>query len=1112
MFLGKTFAGDASLAIGLIAAALTVAILGSSASCATEAPPSAWNPKPAEGDIIIPMPAGLNMVFRRIAIPEEGHWGRMERIFEVGAKGKPFETLQKVRIGGSFRDGRRWYNVLAKYEVSVAQFAAVTGQGDIARGLQIMAERVAPVSKADYVQLLRGDVDAAFNQKLSLPVTGLTIADYDAFIEAYNDWCIATPVCADAIQRNFQALGFFRLPTEVEWEYVARGGGDAAAAFERTGTPAEDRARKAFQDLLPVDRADLSKYAQVELRRGPAPIGSLQPLFGLHDLYGNVGELVAGPFAMDQFSSRIGGRVVRGGNYTTPASEIRASLREEVELFVKREDGVTRARPTTVGIRLALGSLVMDRRDLANIAREFTDDYLSANSTDIAGNTEDTARDVGIVNGTREIPLEDFIGGDDLVDYFKFRTTQYGRLRIEAVSIAGTVEMQVRSGTRTLTSSFAPGRNGVALFDKLVPGPVVVRFSVPSGSSVGRYRAGATLTIDDPAGATLAEAADLGRLADGQTAERKDYVGGDDLADVWKFQLAEPDTVEVQLDDLTENLDIDLRDSSDRVIGSSRQGGTTPEKIETPRLDRGTYYIRIVPAASDRGSIYTLRVAKGSIDTAGDTPATARDLGSLGPGEQRILEHVGGTDKGDIFKFTAQEQLRLQLTVGNMTSDVDLDLLNQSGQVIASSHKPGLERENIGAIVQPRSTYYIAVKPAGDSTAYSLDVVLSRIAPFSLPAVAAQATIGTTPSFLTHTLSPTNVHYFARFTLAASTRVSIDLEWPDQQTDLDLFLLNEDQTNIISSEKAGTRSESLSTVLSPGAYYVRVTRDSGPASPFTLSLRGGTSFASRDQAAGLSVGDTAAYTLRASERDYWGRFSLADRTRVSISLDWNDAAIDLDLILEDENGRQLDSSEGVTTVEKIDRVLQAGSYLMHVFRASGAREAPFRLSLTRLATPPPVRFVGYDNLDIEGGDFPGPPHLKGPEESACNQACQDRLGCIGYSYGKWNNACYLKQTLTGTHGRKDPGLRTVLRSDMRLPSMSPVAETMHDYTAREFRGNTLRLESRTGRALCSATCDRDTRCVGYSFTPPSSCELFDRIDAATSRPGAQGGLKFQDEP
>lgn len=223
-------------------------------------------------------------------------------------------------------------------------------------------------------------------------------------------------------------------------------------------------------------------------------------------------------------------------------------------------------------------------------------------------------------------------------------------------------------------------------------------------------------------------AAELGALNDGQTIERSDRVDGD--AAVWKFQLTAGDTIGVQLGGLSENLDVDLRDSSWRIIARPRQGGPPLKEIETTGR-AGMHYIRIAPADGRRGSAYTLRVARGALDTAGDTPATARDLGLLGPGLQTISERVGGSDRGDVFKFTVREPMLLKLTLGDQTADVRLDVLSQgpqdsSPQVIRlPPGRPGREPQNIELNVDPRPAYYIAVRPAGQSTPYSLGIALA---------------------------------------------------------------------------------------------------------------------------------------------------------------------------------------------------------------------------------------------------------------------------------------------------------------------------------------------------------------------------------------------------
>ena len=97
------------------------------------APPvTPYNPKPAEGDLILPMPNGAEMVFRKIAVPGRSFWGSSDRIVQLGdGEGDIFEGLQRVQISGSFpaESGDFWIYYLGKYEVTKAQFAAVMHAG-----------------------------------------------------------------------------------------------------------------------------------------------------------------------------------------------------------------------------------------------------------------------------------------------------------------------------------------------------------------------------------------------------------------------------------------------------------------------------------------------------------------------------------------------------------------------------------------------------------------------------------------------------------------------------------------------------------------------------------------------------------------------------------------------------------------------------------------------------------------------------------------------------------------------------------------------------------------------------------------------------------------------
>ena len=96
---------------------LTVFVAAAIPATAEAPAPTPYNPKPAEGDLILPMPGDAEMVFRRVRVPGKGFWGDQSRIIQIGdASGGIFEGLQRTQISASFPVGKDdvWEIVLAK--------------------------------------------------------------------------------------------------------------------------------------------------------------------------------------------------------------------------------------------------------------------------------------------------------------------------------------------------------------------------------------------------------------------------------------------------------------------------------------------------------------------------------------------------------------------------------------------------------------------------------------------------------------------------------------------------------------------------------------------------------------------------------------------------------------------------------------------------------------------------------------------------------------------------------------------------------------------------------------------------------------------------------------
>jgi formylglycine-generating enzyme required for sulfatase activity len=319
-------AGAPAVRISVLLSGIMLALSSLSAQAAWDE--KYYNPKPADGDVVLPMPCEGSITLRKVQVPVANPLG--DYGVTLGQDNDEWGYIEQARpshIAGSFTvqkpsPGR--YYLLAKYELNELQYQAVMND-------------TCPTPSA----------------KLRLPQVGISWFDATAFADKYNLWLRKN--AADKLPKEDGAAGFLRLPTEAEWEFAARGGmAVSQAEFRDIRFPTPDGGLGAYAWFAGAQSANGKLQLTGLLKPNP---------LGLHDVLGNVDEMLFEPFRLnklDRQHGQAGGYIVRGGNYLTPQAELRTALRQEQPYYASAGE---QNKLKTSGMRLALVAPVLTSRE-----------------------------------------------------------------------------------------------------------------------------------------------------------------------------------------------------------------------------------------------------------------------------------------------------------------------------------------------------------------------------------------------------------------------------------------------------------------------------------------------------------------------------------------------------------------------------------------------------------------------------------------------------------------------------------------------------------------------------------------------------------------------------
>lgn len=284
-----------------------------------------YNPAPLADDVILPMPCGGAMAFRQVFIPSTNPVD--DYAIRLGQDSDEWGYVEHTRpafIAGSFSEKNKQsrYYLIGKYEVSQLQSSALQA-----------GECVKP------------------SNKLRLPAVDMSWMSAMGMADQYNLWL--RKHAANALPKEDGVMGFLRLPTEVEWEFAARGGLEVASAdFRDNRYP------------MPEGMNNYEWYAGAQSANGKLQLsGLLQPNpLGLHDMLGNASEMMFESFRLnklDRNHGQAGGYIVRGGNFLSQQDAITSTNRREEAYYSETGEQSNKA----TGFRLVLTAPILTSRE-----------------------------------------------------------------------------------------------------------------------------------------------------------------------------------------------------------------------------------------------------------------------------------------------------------------------------------------------------------------------------------------------------------------------------------------------------------------------------------------------------------------------------------------------------------------------------------------------------------------------------------------------------------------------------------------------------------------------------------------------------------------------------
>ena len=365
-------------------------------------PAAAYNPKPAVGDVSLPMPGNLQLVLRPVLVNVDKVLADKQIRLgndNVSDDRRAIESSLLSHVSAPFLFNnltKEWQGSLKNWEESIkkenkdASFTVGTSDKDNKGPFFYFIGKY---------ELSNGQWDAVMGEESGLPPdepkTNISWYDLQDFLHKYNEWLLHNH--PDKLSMIGGMPGFLRLPTEAEWVYAAMGANRDQAQINEYGL-------KEGENI-----ADYAIFNDKPLQRIGSKKGNEDQIY---DMNGNVEELVQNGFHFivtemneagqreSRFHGSEGGLIKKGGKRISGTEQIKPGYREEAPLVTRLPSGKYEfARDPLLGARLVFSAYNMQSGERTKkINQELKDSSQTSLQRDSsASKTESAPEEVDII-------------------------------------------------------------------------------------------------------------------------------------------------------------------------------------------------------------------------------------------------------------------------------------------------------------------------------------------------------------------------------------------------------------------------------------------------------------------------------------------------------------------------------------------------------------------------------------------------------------------------------------------------------------------------------------------------------------------------------------------